>query len=127
MPPFLTFPGWPVSRARAGPVRVQGDRFTSNLPPLWAIPSRWHLACKQGVTGSNPVSGLPARVPTYFRATAHESLSVHGVPPSGADAGTSGRCATPPSFVQSNPVGNAPPGSWRNNDTPVSVTTSVQV
>ncbi len=34
---------------------------------------------------------MPARAPTYFRATAHESLSVHGVPPLGADADTSGK------------------------------------
>ena len=61
MPPLLTFPGWPVSRARAGPVRVQGERFASNLPPLWAIPSRGHLACKQGVAGSNPASGFTDR------------------------------------------------------------------
>lgn len=58
MPLFPTFPRSPVSRARAGLVRVSGPRLRRNLPRLRAILFPLHLACKQGVAGSNPASGF---------------------------------------------------------------------
>ena len=71
-PPY--FPAQGVSDTRPGLVRVSGDASRLNLPYIWEIRPRCPLACKQGVSGSNPLSGFTftARNPcTYglFRAS----------------------------------------------------------
>ncbi len=63
MPFSLAFPLRPVFDTRAGHVRVTRPTFGPYCPCRRGFRARGPLACKQGVAGSNPASGLP-RIPT---------------------------------------------------------------